>query len=268
MHRNQVAASIIFGWRLAPEYAIRVSFQDDVICVVRQPVEGGIGHDRIREKGNPVLGWPVACDDYGRPEIALGNDFIEVFCLESSESRGTEIVNDEQIGRQILFHPFFPGLIGPTRQKDAEELHCFCKKDVIAEAAGMMANCLSDVGFPHAGGSAQKNVFVLFDKRAAAQIPDHFGVDPGIEGEVKPFKGLLFFETGAGKTHVEFFGLPAFHLILEEQLEELQVSQGVFLSLLEPQVEAFEKAAQAKRSQLFFELVIEVHGITSVLQQK
>ena len=51
-------------------------------------------------------------------------------------------------------------------------------------------------------------------------------------------------------------------------MKELEVAQGVLLSLLEPQVEALEKAAQTQRSQLFFELVVEVHGSTSVLEVK
>jgi hypothetical protein len=138
----------------------------------------------------------------------------------------------------------------------------------MTEAAGVVADGLSDMSFSDAGGASQKNVLVLFDKSASAQVPDHFGAYLGIEGEIEPFEGLLFFETGPADAQIELFGLPAFHLVLQEYLKELEVAQGVLLGLLEPQVEALEKAAQTQRSQLFFELVVEVHGITSVLEVK
>lgn len=236
------------------------------MSVMGQSVEGGIGHDRIGKKGQPVLGRPVACNDDGRPEIALRDYLVEVFRLKRVQSGQTEIVDDEQIRSEVFFHSLLPGLIGPSCQQEAQELHSLCKQDIIAEAAGMVTDDLGDVSFSNAGGAAQKHVLVLFDKSAPAQVPDHLGADPGVEGEIEPFKSLFFFETGPGNAQIELFGLPAFHLVLQEKLEELQISQGVLLGLLKSQIEALEKAAQAQRSQLFLELVVEVHGITSAIQ--
>jgi len=35
-------------------------------------------------------------------------DFVEVFCLDGVEWREAEVVDDQEIGRQIFFHAFFP----------------------------------------------------------------------------------------------------------------------------------------------------------------
>jgi hypothetical protein len=82
-----------------------------------------------------------------------------------------------------------------------------------------------------------------FDKDTVAEVPNEFGVQFRVEGEVEPFEGFLFFEGSPGKTEAEFSGFPAFDFILDKQLEELRVAQGIFLRLVKPEIEAFEKAA-------------------------
>jgi hypothetical protein len=40
------------------------SFHHDVVCMMGQTVQCGVGHNRIREQGDPVLRRPVAVDDH------------------------------------------------------------------------------------------------------------------------------------------------------------------------------------------------------------
>ena len=60
-----------WGWQLLPCLWTQFlsiglsSVNHDVMSVMAQPVERRVGHDRIREQRHPVLGRPIAGDDYG-----------------------------------------------------------------------------------------------------------------------------------------------------------------------------------------------------------
>ena len=70
------------------------SFYDDVVRMMGQTVQCRIGHDRIREQGDPVLRGPVAVDDHRGCEMSLGDDLIEILGLSSSERSKTKIIDD------------------------------------------------------------------------------------------------------------------------------------------------------------------------------
>jgi hypothetical protein len=46
-------------------------------------------------------------------------------------------------------------------------------------------------------------------------------------------------------------------------LEEFQVSQGVFLGLLDSEIQGFEDSSETQGFELVLEMVIEVHAATS-----
>lgn len=108
-------------------------------------------------------------------------------------------------------------------------------------------------------------MFFLSDKGAVSKISNEFGIEFGIEGEVKAFQGFLFFESGPGETEVEFFGLSSFKFILDQKLEELHISKRGTLSLLKTKLQTLEKTSQMKRFKMGLELVFKVHEITSSL---
>jgi len=75
-------------------FAVRVSFHDDVVGVVGQPVEGGVGHDRVGEQGQPVAGGPVGGDHDGAAQVAFGDHLIEVLGLEHGHGFEAEVVEN------------------------------------------------------------------------------------------------------------------------------------------------------------------------------
>ena len=96
-----------------------------------QPIEGGVGHHRIWEEWDPVLGGAVAGNDDGRFEMTFGNDLIEVLSLGWAQGREAKVIDDQQIWGQIFFEVFFPRVIGPSCEKKAEEFNRFGKEDVV-----------------------------------------------------------------------------------------------------------------------------------------
>ena len=52
----------VFGiWSLI--FSVALSFDGDLVSIVRESVEGALGQQRIVEEGDPLVGVPLAGDD-------------------------------------------------------------------------------------------------------------------------------------------------------------------------------------------------------------
>jgi len=195
--------------------------------------------------------------------MTFGNDLIEVLGLGGSHRRKPEVIDDQEIGSQVFLKAFFPGLIGTTCQKEPEEFSGLGEEDFISEAAGLMSQSLGDMTLPHSRSAVEQNMLFLFDKRTVAKVSDQFGIELGVKGEVKAFEGLFFFEGGAGEPEVEFLRLSSFDFILDQEFQELHVSQGSALSLFEAKVQGLKESSEMEGFELHLELMFKIHGITS-----
>ena len=228
-----------------------------------QPVEGGVGHHGIREQGNPVLRRPVARDHDGGFEMALRDDLIEVLGLCGAEGREAKVIDDEKIGAEVSLHTPLPGLVCQSLEQISKEFDGLGKEDIIAQAAGLVTDGLSDVTLTRACRTVEEHGLAFFDKDTGRKIPDQSAIELGVKGEVKPLQGLFFLKGGPGESEVEFFGLPSLDFILNEELEEFPIFKLGAFRLLEPDLQTLKHAAQTEDLKLVFELVVEVHGDTS-----
>jgi hypothetical protein len=135
-------------------------------------------------------------------------------------------------------------VISPSSQEEAKQFHCFCEEDVIALAAGLVAEGLGDMTLACACGAIEQDMLSLFDKSASAKIPDELVVDFGVEGEVKPLDGFFLLEGSSAKAKREFLAFSSFDLVLNQEMEEVEITQGGALSLLEPDIEGFHETAE------------------------
>ena len=201
--------------------------------MVYQSVQSRVSHDWIWEQGDPILGWSIAGNNDGELQMTLSYDLIEIFCLNGCKRRKAKVINNQQIGTHISFHPFVPGVISPPSQKITEEFDRLGEEDLISQTASLMAQSLGDVTFSYSCGAIKEDMLFLFDEATVAEISDEFGIELRVEGKVKPLQGLFFFERGPGEAEVEFFGFSSFDLILDQKLEEFDVPQRGALDLLE-----------------------------------
>ena len=63
--------------------AIGLAFQDELVGSGLQPVDGGLGQERIRELAEPFDGLPVGGDHGGRSAVALHYQFVNVGGVQS-----------------------------------------------------------------------------------------------------------------------------------------------------------------------------------------
>ena len=167
--------------------------------MMHQSIQSRVRHDWIGEQRDPILGWSIAGDNDRRFQMTLGYDLIEIFCLSGGESRESKVIDDQQIGGQVFFHVFVPGVIGTAGQEKTEELDSLGKKDLISQAASLMSQSLSNVSFSDSCGAIKQDMFFLLDEAAVAEIPDEFRIELGVEREVKPLQGPFFFKRGPGE---------------------------------------------------------------------
>ena len=189
-----------------------------MMSVMSQAIQGGVGHHRVWEKGDPVLRGAIACDDDRRLEVSFCYDFVEVLSLGWAEGRESEVIDYEELWSQVFFNSLFPGVICSCGEQEAKEFCGLGKEHIVALSAGLMAQCMGEVALSSASRAIEEDMFSLFDKDTDSQIPDEPCVEFWIEGEIKAFEGLLFLEGGSRKPKSKLSGFPPFDFILNEQL--------------------------------------------------
>ena len=63
-------------WSLT--FPVAVAFDNDLVGVVRQPIDRALGKDGIVEQRNPLVDGAVTGDDGGSAAVAFEDDFVEI----------------------------------------------------------------------------------------------------------------------------------------------------------------------------------------------
>src|SRR6516162_5273142 len=87
------------------------SVHEDLVAGVDEPVEQGLGNDRVGEQRVPVGRAAVGGQDE-RAAGSLGDQLVEVVGLGGGELAHAEVVQDQDSGPGELAEPFVPGQVG------------------------------------------------------------------------------------------------------------------------------------------------------------
>jgi hypothetical protein len=77
------------------------------------------------------------------------------------------------------------------------------------------------VALAHSGWTDQEEIFVLLEESTGGELSESGLMDFGIEVKVKAFQGLFRFQPTSGKPSAQLFEVPPFHLITQEDVQEL-----------------------------------------------
>ena len=170
--------------------AVAGAADDDHFGAIQQAVKPGRGQERIQEQVGPLIGGAVAGEQDAAALVALVNHIIQVFGARRLDRFETEIIQDEQIGAQVVAQPALPGAICPATVEVLEHFLDAHEKHIKALAGGFLTKRLSQMGFTHPGRAADQQVAVLADVFAGGQLQDLLAVEVGIELEIKAFNGF------------------------------------------------------------------------------
>lgn len=95
-------------------------------------------------------------------------------------------------------------MIGARLEEELEEAVGAEEEDVVARAAGGVAERAGEEGLPDANGAEEDHVFLPFDEAEAEEIPDAVAIEGDRGVPVEGFEGLLLFEAGAREALVRF----------------------------------------------------------------
>jgi hypothetical protein len=119
------------------------------VAGIDEPVEQGLGDDRVGEQGVPVGGCPVAGQDEG-PAGAFGDQLVEVVGLGGGQLTHAEVVQNEHGGAGELAEPLVPGEVGVPAGQVGQGTAGFEEPGLGAGADGQVAEGLGDVGLADA----------------------------------------------------------------------------------------------------------------------
>ena len=129
---------------------------------------------------------------------------------------------------------------------------------VKALARCLMGKRLGQMAFSHARLAADQHIAVLADEGAGGQIMHQLPVDGGVKAEVEAGQGLAAVQAAAADAHGQLLLVPAFHFVLHQAGEELEMAPLLASGLIGAHLETIQDAGEAQLLELG-DQVLHVH---------
>ena len=147
---------------------------EDLVAGVDEPVEQGLGDDRVGEQRIPVGGRPVGGQDQ-RAAGPLGDQLIQVVSLGGGQLAHAEVVQDEHGGAGELAEPLVPGQVGAAAGQVGQDPAGLGEPGLGAVPDGQVPQGLRDMGLADADRAVEDDRFP--------------GVQPAQRGQVADLRG-------------------------------------------------------------------------------
>jgi hypothetical protein len=86
-----------FGCSFRRAFAHGLPLEGDLIRVMNEKVENGIGQGGMPNGVMPVLNWELTGDNRGAGAVAIFEDFEQIVAVVLTEWRSAEVIQDQQI---------------------------------------------------------------------------------------------------------------------------------------------------------------------------
>ena len=188
------------GRRSAPAFGPEaVAGDDDLVGVVRQPIQRGRGEERALEQVRPLGEGAVAGDDERALLVALVDDLVEVLGSGRVQGLEPEVVEDEQVGADVGGQAALVGAVGAAAVEVRQHPRGRDEQDVEATTAGLVTERLGEVALADAGGSLDEDRLVALDEARGGEVEDLLAVDGEVEGEVESNNEYGYYDEEYGQ---------------------------------------------------------------------
>ena len=196
----------------------------DVVGGVDDPVEDGLGDDRVGEQRVPVGGSPVRGENDG-PAGAFGDQFVEVVGVGHGQFPHGEVVADQQGGAGPAAQPGGPGVVGVSAGEVGEQPGGLGERRGVAAAAGQLPEGLGEHGLADPDRAVQDDRLAAVEEPQGGQVSDHAGGDVGVVAEVEILDRGGGLEPGRGQSAGQPGRVAAGEFVPAEQGEQLDVAE-------------------------------------------
>jgi len=162
------------------------------------------------------------------------DDFVEVIRLLGVETAQGEVIDDEDVGREQAAEDLVGGVVGPRLVQILQEVVGPQEEDVAPGPACRVAERASEKGLPDTDGTEEDDVLLTLDEAEAEEVADAIAVEGDGRVPVEAFQGLLLLEAGAVEAQREIRVIPPVDLVLEDELEEVELSELRLLRVGDP----------------------------------
>jgi len=97
------------------------SAQSELVGVMHQPIEDGVGEGGIADRGVPLLDGDLAGDDGGAALISIVDDLEQIAAVGVGHRRHGQIVKDEDLGLGQGLHELGIASVGPSEVQLGEQ---------------------------------------------------------------------------------------------------------------------------------------------------
>ena len=175
---------------------ITFAFDFDLMGVVRQSIEGALSQDRVVEQRDPFLDAPVTGEDRRGSLVPLDDQLVEVARLDRVEAAETEIVEDEDVGRDEFSQELAGARVRAGLVELAEEVIDTDSEDVPPRPAGGVSQGRGEMTFPDADRAHKDHILVLLEESQREEMLDAIAVEGDRSVPVEVFESLLLGESG------------------------------------------------------------------------
>lgn len=208
--------------------------------MVKEAVEDGGGRGDITDEFAPVFNGPVGGHERGTIFVAAKNNLEEVFPGFGRQGFGPHIVNDEEIGFEILGECFGMALEIFVLEEVPHHVEYGAIEHHEPGADGRQADGLSQMGFAGARRADKKHIVGLADELGGGQFVDLFFGNGGVERPIKIFECFGLEEARVFFASLHQALIADVEFVLEDEFQELLMGEIGGSGLLQTDFQTLE----------------------------
>ena len=199
----------------------------DLVGVVHEPIEDGIGQRRLADGAVPLLERDLAGDEGGATLIALVDDFEQVAAMGVGHGGHGKIIEDEDLSFGQGFHECGIAPVGAAEVERGEQLRQTGVEDAVALARGFVGERARQPSLTDACGAADEAVQVLGDPLAGGELRDERLVQAARGAGVEVFEGSGLAQFGRSQAQAQTPVVAFGEFAVGEQAQALLEAHGV-----------------------------------------
>lgn len=228
---------------LAQGFAIEV----EVVRLMDQAVEDGIGQGRVADGGMPVRHGQLAGDDGRAAAMAVIDDFQQVAATLIGERCQSPIINDQHLGSRHLGQGLGITAIVSAKRQCRQQTWKADIEDAMSVSTGLVGQRTGEEGLADAGRAAHEHILVRLDPVTGHQAGEQRPVETAWMTEVDILRGGGLLEFGPFEASSVLSGFALSSFAVEQQAQaffETELADVCLLSLCR------QRAGHAGQTQL------------------
>lgn len=196
------------------------AFDDELVGPVGEPIEGGVGQDRVGEEADPFAHVTVGRYKEAGVAMAFDDQRVEVFGLLLGEPMETEVVDQKQVRCEVAAEDCFEAMVGTGLAEFAQEMVGATEEHRVTGAGCRRTECLREEGLTDTDGTDEEDMLFALEEVEREEFVEMTAVELDSGRPVEVVEGDAFFEAGLEKPPFELLGIATLDFVGEDEREK------------------------------------------------